>query len=109
MFEFYLIVGMVLVTFLIRYTLFAISGRLEFPDRLMQALHYVPPTVLTAIIVPTVLRPTGPLDISYSNAYLIGALVAFSVGWLSRSLLLTIVVGMLAFFSWQWFLATWLA
>jgi branched-subunit amino acid transport protein len=106
MIEFYLIAGMAAVTFPIRYTLFAMSGRLEFPKGLVRALRYVPPTVLTAIIVPTVLRPNGPLDISYTNAYLIGALVAFGVGWVSRSLLLTIVVGMAAFFSWQWLLLT---
>jgi len=44
------------------------------------------------------------MQFSYTNAYLVGAVVAFGVGWVSRSLLLTIVVGMLAFLGWQWML-----
>ncbi|MEW5958423.1 MAG: AzlD domain-containing protein, partial [Chloroflexota bacterium] len=50
--ELYLIGGMALVTFAIRYSMFALAGRVEFPARLRRALHYVPPAVLTAIIVP---------------------------------------------------------
>ncbi|MDX1520775.1 MAG: AzlD domain-containing protein [Anaerolineae bacterium] len=101
--EIYLLTGMVIVTFLIRYTLFAVSGRLEFPERLLNALRYVPPTVLTAIIVPAVLIPNGEtIQISAANPYLAGAVVAFAVGWWRRSLLLTIVIGMLAFLVWQW-------
>ncbi len=100
--EFYLIFGMAVVTFLIRYPMFALSGQVEFPQTLVRALRYVPPAVLTAIIVPAVLMPNGTtINLSYTNAYLIGALAAAAVGWFSRNLLLTIVVGMAAFFSEQ--------
>ncbi len=103
--EVYLIAGMALVTFAIRYSMFAVAGRVEFPTRLVNALRYVPPTVLTAIIVPAVLMPNGDgVQASYTNPYLMGALVAFGVGWSSKNLLLTIVVGMLAFWGWQWVL-----
>jgi len=103
--ELLLIAGMALVTFVIRYSMFAVAGRIEFPTRLVNKLRYVPPAVLTAIIVPAVLIPTGNgLHLSYTNAYLVGAIVAFGVGWFSKNLLLTIVVGMAAFLSWQWFL-----
>ena len=104
--EIYLIAGMTLVTFVIRYSMFAIAGRIEFPTRLVNALRYVPPTVLTAIIVPAVLIPTGDeINLSYTNPYLVGALIALGVGWLSKNLLLTITTGMLAFWSWQYILA----
>ena len=100
-----LIVGMAVVTFAIRYSMFAVAGRVEFPAGLVNALRYVPPTVLTAIIVPAVLMPDGDgIQVSYTNPYLIGALVAFGVGWQRKNLLLTIVVGMLAFWGWQWVL-----
>lgn len=103
--EFYLLAGMVLVTFAIRYSMFLVAGRVEFPAPFVNALRYVPPAVLTAIIVPAVLIPTGEgLQLSYSNAYLIGALIAFGVSWFSQNLLLTIVLGMLAFWGWQWLL-----
>lgn len=107
--EVYLIGGMALVTFTIRYSMFALAGRVEFPDWLVSSLRYVPPAVLTAIIVPAVLIPTGDtLNFSYTNAYLVGALVAFGVGWFSKNLLLTILFGMLVFWGWQWILAAWL-
>ena len=101
--EFLLIVGMALVTFGIRYSMFAVAGRFTFPDELINALRYVPPAVLTAIVVPAVLMPNGSgINLSYTNAYLIGALVACLVGWASKNLLLTIVVGMAFFLGWQW-------
>ncbi len=107
--ELYLIAGMVLVTFVIRYSMFIIAGRVEFPDRLVKALRYVPPAVLTAIIVPAVLIPTGEgVNLSYTNAALIGALVALGISWFSQNLLLTIVVGMLAFWGWQGLMGWWL-
>ena len=108
--EVYLIGGMALVTFAIRYSMFAVAGRVEFPERLVDALRYVPPAVLTAIIVPAILIPTGQgLNLSYTNVYLMGGLFAAAVGWFSKNLLLTIVLGMLAFWGWQWILATWLS
>lgn len=104
--EIYLITGMALVTFVIRYSMFALAGRIEFPTRLVNALRYVPPAVLTAIIVPVVLIPTGDtVHFSYTNPYLVGALIALGVGWLSKNLLLTIIIGMLAFWGWQYIIA----
>ncbi|GAB4441012.1 MAG: AzlD domain-containing protein [Anaerolineae bacterium] len=106
--ELYLIAGMMLVTFGIRYSMFLVAGRYEFPAGVVNALRFVPPAVLTAIIVPAVLIPTGQsIDVSLSNAYLVGALVAAAVGWFSQNLLLTIVVGMAAFWGWQWLLVVW--
>jgi len=104
--EIYLIAGMTLVTFSIRYSMFAIAGRIEFPKRLVNALRYVPPAVLTAIIVPAVLIPSGDeIHLSYTNPYLVGALIALGVGWFSKNLLLTIIIGMLAFWGWQYIIA----
>lgn len=101
--EVYLIAGMAVVTFAIRYIMFAVAGRIEFPAWLVNALRFVPPTVLTAIIMPAVLIPNGSqINASFTNPYLVGAVVAAGIGWFSKNLLLTIVVGMLFFFGWQW-------
>jgi branched-subunit amino acid transport protein len=103
--ELYLITGMVIVTFAIRYSMFLVAGRFEFPARVVNGLRYVPPAVLTALIVPAVLIPDGQrVSLSYTNAYLVGALAAFGVSWLSKNLLLTILLGMLVFWGWQWLL-----
>ncbi len=104
--EVWLIGGMMAVTFAIRYTLFAASGQLNFPEPLARALKYVPPTALTAIIVPSVLMPNGTIEISTQNAYLVAGLAAFAIGWFRKNLLLTIIGGMGAFFLWRLILSS---
>ncbi|MFZ0610874.1 MAG: AzlD domain-containing protein [Desulfobacterales bacterium] len=104
---FYLVAGMALVTFLIRYGLLPLSGRFTFSKRMTRALGFVPPTVLTAIIVPAALLPDGhSLQFSLSNPYLVGAVLTAVIGRLSRNLLVTILGGMAAFVLWQWVLQT---
>ncbi|HEC23544.1 MAG TPA: AzlD domain-containing protein [Chloroflexi bacterium] len=99
--EVLLIGGMAAVTFAARYPVLALLGRLKLPDPLFRALRYVPPAVLVAITVPAVLMPDGGLSLSYTNAYLIGGLVAAAVSWRSKNLLLTIIISMAAFLGWR--------
>ena len=99
--EIVLILGMTFVTFLIRYPVLALSGRVQMPDRLLHALNYVPPAVLTAIVVPAVLVQNDQLWLSVGNSRLIGALVALGIGFWRQNLLLTIVSSMAAFLIWQ--------
>lgn len=106
LYEIYMVAGMALVTFGIRYILFPISGRFKFPKLFEQGLRYVPPAVLTAIIVPSVLMPNGgALNLKLSNPYLIGALAACIIGGLFKNLLLTIVSSMVVFLGAQWVFA----
>jgi branched-subunit amino acid transport protein len=105
----FLVAGMAAVTYLIRYGLLPLSGRIRFSDGLRRALGYVPPAVLTAIIAPAVLLPGGQeLQITWNNAYLAGAVCTVAIGVLGKNLLLTIVGGMGAFTIWQWMLKIWL-
>jgi branched-subunit amino acid transport protein len=102
----YTVSGMALVTFLIRYILLPLSGRLRLSVKMQQVLGYVPPAVLTAIIVPMVLMPDNQtLNLSLKNAYLVGAVTTVIIGWISKNLLVTIVGGMGGFLTWQWFLS----
>lgn len=104
----FLVAGMAVVTYLIRYSLLPLSGRIRFSGSLRRALGYVPPAVLTAMIAPAVLQPDGQgLQVGWTNAYLIGAVFTAAVGMLSKNLLLTIVGGMGAFTLWQWTLKIW--
>lgn len=97
--EVILIAGMVAVTFLVRYPVLALLGKVTLPDPLLRALRYVPPAVLTAIIVPEVLLPDGQLKLT-NNGYLVAGVVAVLVSWRTKSLLLTIVIGMAALWLW---------
>lgn len=101
--EVFMIAGMAIVTFLIRYVMFPVSGQFQFPPIFEKALAYVPPAVLSAIIVPSVLMPTGEkIDLTLTNPYLIGAAAACVVGWFYKKLIVTIVVSMAIFLCAQW-------
>ncbi|EDX85868.1 Branched-chain amino acid transport protein (AzlD) [Synechococcus sp. PCC 7335] len=93
--------GMAIATFAIRYIMFGASSRIVLSPTLLNALRYVPPVVLTAIVVPEVLLNEGSLAVGYENARLVGASTAILVSLLTKNLLLTIVLGMATFFCWQ--------
>lgn len=96
-----LVAGMAAVTFGVRYPVLVLVGRIPLPASVFRALRYVPPAVLTAIIVPAVLMPEGTVDVSPTNAYLVAGIASALVAWRSKSLLLTIIVGMVVMLLWQ--------
>lgn len=96
------IIGMAAITFVIKALIFILGDRVRFPLLLKQALSFVPVTVLTAIIVPMILSPHGHgLELSWRNPQLMASIVAVLVCVATRRQLLTIIVGLVAFFSWQ--------
>ena len=96
-----LIGGMTLVTFGARYPVLAIVSRVKLPERVFKALRYVPTAVLTAIVVPAVLMPDGKLTITPGSEHLVGTIAAGLIAWRTRSLLLTIGIGMAVFLVWR--------
>jgi len=100
-----MIAGMAVVTFGIRYVLLAVADRFQMPPLMERALYYVPPAVLTAIIVPSVLLPGGRWDLTLGNAYLFGAVAALGGGIIFRkhTLMASISIGLLVFFIWRFF------
>lgn len=104
--ELFLVAGMALVTFAARYPILAFFGRLNPPQYVLQALKFVPPAVLTALIVPSVLMPEGRLDLQPSNAFLVAGVIAALIAWRTKNLLLTIVLGMATFGLWRALLGT---
>ena len=91
-----IIMGMGLVTFGIRLVPIVLLGRIEIPLLVQRALRFVPPAVLTAIIVPELLYRNSEIDLSLSNARLLAGLVAIIVAWRTKNALITIGVGMIA-------------
>ncbi|MBL4831207.1 MAG: AzlD domain-containing protein [Aliivibrio sp.] len=102
--EWLLIIGMFSATFSIRFVMFAMAGKFKFPMWMEKSLRFVPPTVLTAIIVPMVVMPQGYIDVSITNPYLISAIAAFLIAYFTKNLLQTIGFGMLFFFALKWLL-----
>ncbi len=91
-----LIIVIGLITFGLRFSFIALSGRLAMPPQLQQALRFVPAAVLTALIMPQFLYIDGTLDMSFANERLLAAVLAALTAWRTRNILLTIVVGMVA-------------
>ncbi|NEX63778.1 AzlD domain-containing protein [Noviherbaspirillum galbum] len=100
------ILGMAIVTFIIKAAIFILGGRINFPPLLRQALGFIPVTVLTAIIVPMVLAPRGGgMEFHWRNPQLVAATIAILAAAVTRRQLLTIVVGLSVFFAWQAWIA----
>ena len=88
------IIVMGLITYFIRLSLIIALERVQVSDIIRQALNFVPPAVLSAIIFPELLQPGGTLDISLGNIRLISGLLATIVAWRTKNVLITIGVGM---------------
>jgi branched-subunit amino acid transport protein len=85
-----------LLTYLIRLSFIGLHGKFKFPAWLQRSLRYVPPAVLSAIIFPEILAPNGKLNLTFGNDRLIAGILAALVGWKTKNMLLTIVVGMVS-------------
>jgi branched-subunit amino acid transport protein len=90
------IIGMGIVTFGIRLVPIVLLGRIEIPLIAQRALRFVPPAVLTAIIVPELLYRDNQIDVSLTNLRLLAGLIAIVVAWRTKNALMTIGAGMIA-------------
>ena len=90
-----LIVGMGLVAFLTRAVFILPGSHLKLPATAERVLRYAPAAALIAIVVPDLAVTQGALSISIENPKLVAGLVAFGLAAATRSILLTIVGGML--------------
>ncbi len=85
-----------LLTFAMRLSFIYLLGRVDVPDAVRRGLRFVPPAVLSALILPELLMPGGHLDVSLANPRWMAGLIAVVVAWRTKSILLTIVIGMAA-------------
>jgi branched-subunit amino acid transport protein len=85
-----------LATFATRLSFIALAGRRPTPPLLARALRFVPPAVLSAIILPELLVQRGEPHLSAANARLVAGALAAVVAWRTRNVLLTIALGMCA-------------
>lgn len=100
--EVLLIAGMTLVTFLPRWGVLALVGRIALPPTAERALRYVPPAVLAAIVAPGLLLDgEGRLWLAPENSFLVAGIAAGLVAWRTRKLLPTILIGMAVLLAWR--------
>ena len=88
------ILGMGLVTYLPRLLPVWVLSSRNLPEVVVDWLRYVPPAVLAALLIPSLLLKETTLDISTDNLFLIAAIPTFFVAWKTRSLFASVVTGM---------------
>ncbi len=82
------------VTFAIRLSFIVLLERVRMPEWFTRALRYVPVAVLSAIILPETVNRNGVADLSWHNPQLFAGVLAVLVAWRTRSVVLTLVAGM---------------
>ncbi len=91
-----IIIGMGIITYMIRLTPILLLEQVGMRSEIQQALKFVPAAVLSAIVFPELLMPGGTFDFSLGNERLLAGLLAAVVAWRTKNVLVTIGVGMVA-------------
>jgi branched-subunit amino acid transport protein len=91
-----IILGGMLVTFGQRLSFICLLPVSSLPAPVRRSLRFIPPAILSAIVIPELASPGGTLNISLGNERLIAGTIAAIVAWRTRSTWLTIGVGLVA-------------
>jgi branched-subunit amino acid transport protein len=92
------------VTFLLRASFILFADPHRFPHAFRQALTFVAPSVMAAIVVPGLLLAQGRIDLSLENPRWIAGAIAIAATILTRSAVVAIVAGMGSLWGLQWML-----
>jgi branched-subunit amino acid transport protein len=96
------ILGVALVTFGLRASFIVFADPHRFPHAFRQALAFVAPSVLAAIVAPGLLAPAGTLALGLDNPRWIAGLIAIGFAILFRTAFAAILSGMAALWALQW-------
>ncbi|HZZ94819.1 MAG TPA: AzlD domain-containing protein [Usitatibacter sp.] len=91
-----------LVTFALRAAFIVLADPQRFPHGFRQALKFVPPAVLAAIVALGLGVADGRVDLSAHNERLGAGLVAIVATMFLRSTIGAVAIGMAALWSLQW-------
>ena len=92
------------VTYAIRLSVLVFVSHDALPAAARDALRFLMPAVLLAIILPAVLYvgENQTFDLSIGNQRLVAACVAAAVAWTAKNVWLTVSTGMAALWLFQW-------
>lgn len=90
------------VTFLLRASFIVFADPHRFPLFFRQALAFVPPAVLAAIVAPGLALRGDVVDLTLANPRWIAGLVAIAVATVTRSIVGSIAAGMGVLWLLQW-------
>jgi branched-subunit amino acid transport protein len=84
------------ITFITRLSFILLFSRMRVTPFMQRALRFVPPAVLSAILLPELVLQSGVVDLSIGNERLFAGMLAALVAWRTRNVLLTLGVGLVA-------------
>lgn len=87
-----IIIGMGIVTYATRCLMLSLDFKI--PDNLRLFLSFVPFSILSALIFPTLFVPGKDLDLSLSNHHLLAGIVSIAVAYFSRRAWVTVIIGL---------------
>jgi len=80
-------------TFAMRASFLAAANRVtNVPQGIQRLLSQIPPAALASLVVPALVRPHGSLDLLQGR--LVAGVLAALVAWRTRSVALTLVIGL---------------
>lgn len=91
-----MIMGVALVSLLPKMLPVALFSRFEMPAWLEKWLSFVAPAVLGALTAVSILAPAGKIDLGVNNLYIWAFIPTLIAGWKWKSILVTLLVGMLS-------------
>ena len=96
------IAGVSASTFLLRASFILFVDPHRFPHWFRQALKFVPPAVLAAIVAPGLVMAQGRVDLSLANPRLLAGLVAIAATLRVGNPFAAIATGMATLWALQW-------
>lgn len=89
-----IILGMALVTYLPRMLPLIVLNRIDLPPLVLRWLRLIPPAVLGALTAQSIFLRQEGITFSWRNIYLIAAIPCFAVSIKTKSLMWTLVTGL---------------
>jgi len=90
------ILGGMVATYLTRLSFIELIPTERVPQFLRRGLKYIPPAVLSAILLPELVMLDGSFELAFSNHRLVAGIIAALVAWRLKNTWLTIATGMVA-------------
>ena len=88
-----LVLGIFLITFLLRSSFILFLHKGEFPPAVSLALGLVPAAVLSALVWPDIFSRAGVIALEWDKV--LAAVVGVVIAWKTRNVLFTVLFGML--------------
>lgn len=99
------IIGMAVVTYLPRLIpLIMLAGR-KIPEPVLLWLQHVPPAVLAAMLLPTLIIQDGSISLGSDNLFLYASIPTLIAAIISKSLFIPVIFGMLLVVLGRWLLS----